>query len=42
VNGDTGFCSHENANICATCDHNRYYASTYPGVPWAESVPAAE
>lgn len=28
-------CSHDNGNICATCDHDRYYASTYPNVPWA-------
>lgn len=32
---DPARCTHANSNICATCDHDRYYATTYPTVPWA-------
>lgn len=38
---DPARCSHANSNICATCDHDRYYATTYPNVPWA-TAPAAD
>jgi len=30
-------CSHEGANVCPTCDFDRYYAGKYGAdCPWAE------
>lgn len=39
---DPARCRHENSDICATCDHDRYYATTYPTVPWADNAPQAD
>lgn len=31
---DSSCCSHENNNVCPSCDFDRYYAVTYPSCPW--------
>lgn len=36
---DSRNCNHTNENVCAFCDHDGYYASTYPSVPWREIHP---
>lgn len=29
-------CPHSNEHACPTCDHDNYYANTYPDCPWKE------
>lgn len=36
-------CSHTNNEVCPTCDHDRYYATAYPGsCPWAVSPESSD
>lgn len=33
---DPRTCPHANEHACPTCDHDGYYANTYPDCPWKE------
>lgn len=37
---DPACCSHENNNVCKSCDFDRYYAQTYPSCPWGPKAAA--
>lgn len=30
-------CSHDNGNVCKSCDFDRYYANKYQSVPWRQA-----